>query len=210
MLKIGLTGNLCSGYIEVAKILENFDVPVFDADIALKFLLNYREDIIRNIKIQFGDVFNAGLLDVKKFNTNEKFSKLIDIAKPELMKIYESFRFTNKHASYTVFKSSILFEKGMEKEMNDVICCFSPREKRAIQYSNEMNITLADAYTVLENEMDELVKNQKATWVIHNYDNLSLLVQSKETHDKIEGKSIRKILDNIQRDSYNTAKNIIF
>lgn len=210
MLKIGLTGNLCSGYIEVAKILENFDVPVFDADIALKFLLNYREDIIRNIKIQFGDVFNTGLLDLSKFNTTEKFSRLIDIAQPELLKLYETFRFTNKHASYTVFKSSILFEKGLNLEMNDVICCFSPRETRAFQYSNEMNIPLTESYSVIDSEMDELIKNQRSTWVIHNYDNLSLLVQTKETHDKIESKSIKKILEKIQIDNHNTAKNIIF
>ena len=209
MLKIGLTGNLCSGYIEVAKILENFNIPVFDADIALKFILNYREDIIRNIKIQFGDVFSAGLININKFNTTEKFSRLVDVAQPELLKMYESFRFSNRHAPYTVFKSSILYEKGLDKEMNDTICCFSPRENRAVQYAKEMNIKLSDSYDILENEMDELVKNKKSAWVIHNYDNLSLLVQSKETHDEIEGKSIKKILDDIQRDNY-TTKNIFF
>ena len=61
MINIGLTGNICSGYEQVAEIFKVFHAPVFDADIVLKFLLNYRQDIIRPIKIKFGSIYEKGV-----------------------------------------------------------------------------------------------------------------------------------------------------
>jgi len=205
MLKVGLTGNICSGYIEVAKILRNFDVPVFDADIAFKFLLNYRQDITYNVRLKFGnDIIRRGLIDPTKFNSTEKFDKLLDLAQPSVLKLYDSFRYANSKAPYTVFKSSILFERGLDSEVNYTISTFKPKDSRAMHLSKEASIRLVEAYDIIESEMDELSRNQKSTHIIHNYDNLSLLTQAKEIHDKIESKSIIKILDKTN----NNYKNI--
>jgi len=207
MIKVGLTGNICSGYEKVGLLFKSLGVPVFDADIALKFLINYREDIIRNIKIQFGEgIYEKGAIDPNKFNTTEKFDKLLSIAELELMRLYESWRFYNKDASYTIFKSSVLFERKLNDSMNYVISTFRPRDERASSLTR-LGMKMIEAYDILDSEMDELLKNQRSEWIIHNYsDSLSLITQVKQIHEKIESKSIKSLLD---RSDFSTVRNIL-
>jgi dephospho-CoA kinase len=206
MINIGLTGNLCSGYESVGEIFKLYHVPVFDADIALKFLLNYREDIMRDIKIQFGtNIYNKGLIDQSKFNTTEKFDKLVDIAQPELLNLYNTWKTTQK-SNCVVFKSGILFERGLNEKMNYNVSVFRPRDERAYKLF-ETGVSLLVSYEIIDSEMDELTKNQKADWTIHNYDNLSLLTQTKVIHDNIESRSIKNVLNKV--DDYNTLQNIL-
>lgn len=197
MLKVGLTGNVGSRLDEVADLFKTFGVPVFDADICLKFIINYREDIIRLIKIQFGkDIYNVGLIDGKKFTT-PKFNNLLDIAEIELLKMYESWRLANKDSAYTIFKSSILFERNLNERMNYTISTFLPKSSRTSSLSKELNIGLLEAADLVDSEMDELIKNNKSSYIIHTYDTLSIVTQSREIHNKIDSKSIKKILDKI-------------
>ena len=110
MLKIGLTGNLNSGFINAAEMFKLHEVPVFEADIAIKFLLNFRDDICRKVKIELGDsVFSKGSIDHTKFSTTQKFDRLIDIIESELFKIYDRFCADHREADYTIFKCGILF-----------------------------------------------------------------------------------------------------
>ena len=45
MLKVGLSGNRYAGKDAVSRLFEQIRVPVFDADIVLKFILNYNFEI---------------------------------------------------------------------------------------------------------------------------------------------------------------------
>lgn len=203
MLKIGLTGNVCSGMDKVGDLFKTLKVPVFDADIALKFIINYREDIIRLLKIQFGkDVYKMGVIDGSQFGT-AKFNMLLDIAQIELLRLYESWRLVNKDAAYTIFKSSILFERGLDSYMNYTISTFLPKNERALLLAKKYNIRLMEASDVVETEMDEFEKNGKSTFVIHTYDNLSIISQTRDIHEKIESKSIKKILDKMDLSTWN-------
>jgi dephospho-CoA kinase len=206
MLKIGLTGNLNSGFINVSEMFKLQEVPVFEADIALKFLLNFRDDICRKIKIELGEnIFSKGLIDHTKFSSTQKFDRLLDIVEPELFKLYDRFCSNHRDASYTIFKSSILFERNWDKKLNYTITTFKPKDTRALDISNQSGIRLVDAYSIVSSEMDDLVKNQKSEWIIHNYDKLSLLTQSKAIHDKIVELSFKKSL----KIGYNDIKNVL-
>lgn len=207
MIKIGLTGNVCSGYEMVGLLFKGLKVPVFDADIAVKFLLNYREDIIRNIKIQLGsDVYEKGVINANKFSTTEKFNRLFKVIELDLLKIYESWRLSNRHASYTIFKSAILFESGLDKNMNYNISTFMSKEERASILA-KTGVKISEAYDIINSEMEDLLKNQRSEWIIHNYSNanLPLISQVRDIHTKIESKSIKKIIDTT---NFNYSKNI--
>jgi dephospho-CoA kinase len=58
MIKVGLTGNRFSGKDTVCKLFEQIGVPVFNADVVLKFILNYNYEINYKIRNIFGDVFS--------------------------------------------------------------------------------------------------------------------------------------------------------
>lgn len=200
MYLIGLTGNLFSGHIEVAEIFEKmFNVPVFDADIALKFVLNYRNDVSSNIKIQLGEVYKKGVIDASKFDNTEKFNRLVDIAFPVVMEMFSKFIKSNYTQKYVIFKSSILFERKLEKAFKYIICTYKPKDDRVTDISKKLNVSMIEAYTIIDSEMNELVKNQSSKFIIHNYDKLSLLTQGKKINDDL----IKEILSSYNNNQIN-------
>lgn len=170
MLKVGLTGNFYSGYDNAANLFEHHNVPVFDADLVLKFMINYSEKVIKKIKGEFGqDIYLLGLLDMKKFQTNSDFDRLFKLIQLDLIKSYEKWRLKHTNSAYTIFKSSVLFERSLDTSMNFNISVFRPQNERKKDIQNLTTLPSMTIDTIISNEMDELTKNQKSDFVIHNY-----------------------------------------
>jgi dephospho-CoA kinase len=174
MIKVGLTGNRYSGKDRIAKLFEQISIPVFHADIVLKFILQYNLEIDKQIKIELGQsLFDlSGHLDPQKFNTSEKFNRLLDIVEPELFKAYDKFQLKHQEKGiYTIFHSSILFERDWNKKMDYTITTFSPKTDRIDRANREEPLLLTSViYGLMAKEIDDLEKNRLSTYVIHNYD----------------------------------------
>jgi len=170
MIKIGLTGNFYSGQSDVVKIFEKLDVAVFDADLVLKYLLNYSKPHLESITEHFGkSAYSLGLLNLPKFQTTKDWDDVIDLLEFDIVKSYEKFRLQHQNDLYTIFKFSFLFERGLNKNMDYNISCYRPKYHRK---SDLMNKTRIDTYTInqiLSNEMDELIKNNESDFIINNY-----------------------------------------
>lgn len=170
MIKVGLTGNFHSGHREIVDYFYESGTPVFDADLIVKYLLNHKYETIQKIKSNFGDnSYSYGLLNLFKFDNNKKFEKLLSLIKPDVFSYYEKFRQKNYKYPYTIFLSSILFEKGWNKHMNYNINVFHPNMLRKKEILNKSSIQLDMVEYILDNEMDEYEKNSKADFIIHNY-----------------------------------------
>lgn len=192
MYKVGLSGNFESGYNKVAKLFEGEGILVFDADTILRFMVNYSPKHIKEIKKAFGNsIYNFGLLDMKKIQSNKEFDDILDLLQKDLMKAYEKWRIKNWNCVYTIFKSQILFERKINQSMDFNISVYRPSIERRyqIQESSSMPITTID--NILRNEMCELDKNKKSDFVIHNYsfhdlkkqiDNINKAILKKNYH----------------------------
>ena len=213
MLKVGLTGNYYSGHNEVADIFEENGMPVFDADLILKFLLNYSPKHIKEIKNKFGEsIYNLCLLDMRKFNTNIQFNRLIDVVEIDIIRAYEKWRMKNANMAYTIFKSSILFERNLTDHMNFKISVFRPQEKRRDDIVKQLEMPILKVNEILDNEMSELVKNTKSDYVIHNYGSYYTDLNGHGLRDQIEGihKSlIKKSFLSEDRNDFGTLRNIL-
>ena len=55
MLKVGLTGGIGSGKSTVAALFRLLGIPVFDTDIAAKWIMEHDEALIDSIKNAFGE-----------------------------------------------------------------------------------------------------------------------------------------------------------
>jgi len=198
MYKVGLTGNYFSGQDEVAKLFKDFNVPVFDANLITKFLINYSPTHISKIKKEFGsNIYSVGLLDLSEFNDNKSFNKLLDIIEFDLLKSYEIFRKKYKNEFYTIFYFDYIFERNLDKILNFNITSFRPKyyRKSNMRYFTSFPENIIEK--ILDNEMDHFTKNSKSDYVIQNYnkdgDPLSDIViglenQVKLTHKRIMSK----------------------
>lgn len=204
MFKVGITGNFYSGYDVVAEIFEEKGVPVFDADVIIKYILNYSYDHINKIKEVFGpNIYQAGLLDLSKFDTNLKFDKLFEIIQLDIFKKYETWRIKNWDSIYTIFKCSVLFERKFNDLMNFTITTYKPKHIRKSDLRNHTSMPLVTIDNIIDGEMDELVKNQKSTFVVHNYHTIE---QLRSQIDQIHKSLISK---NVNNDRFYHVKNII-
>jgi dephospho-CoA kinase len=208
MLKIGLTGNYYSGHNEVAEIFEKLGVKVFDADLILKYLINFSEPHMIKIRSSLGDnSYNIGLLNFNKFKTNQKWNELLDLLEFDIIKSYERFRLLHKDDFYTVFKYSYIFERSLNLSMDKTICCYRPKYQRR---NDLKNLTYMDNQSIeylFNNEMDELTKNKNSDYTINNFNpldeqnyyigldskvnNIHIIIMNKKPQEYILGSSIK-------------------
>ena len=171
MLKVGLSGNRYAGKDAVSRLFEQIKIPVFDADIVLKFILNYNFEINYKIRGAFGDAFSSpgDLLDVKKFKERKQFDDLLDMVEFELFNAYETFNKKHSKSVYTIFHSSILFEREWHKSMDLNINVFSTKNERQLRCSKKTGLEEYQVKQLIATEYDDLVKNTLSKFVIHNY-----------------------------------------
>ena len=170
MIKVGLSGNRYSGKNRVVNIFKQIGVPVFEADVVLKFILQHNYELQAEISDKVGRVyFKDGLLNEEKVKSDGKFSKILEIAKPDLMSAWRRFIIKNKGAIYCIFHSSILFESNLYKEMDQNISVFAPFADRVERCKFLTKKSVSSIYSLVKTEMDELDKNKLSKYVIHNY-----------------------------------------
>lgn len=170
MLKVGLTGNYGSGHNKIVEIFRQSGTPVFDADLVVKWLLNHNQETIREIKSKFGNyIYSYGLINLNKFDDNKKFEQLLDVITPHLFRKYNYFRLKSNSYAYTIFLSSVLFEKGWNEKMNYSINVFKPQisRKKDLRKTTTMHLDMIEF--ILGGEMCEFAKNCKADFIISNY-----------------------------------------
>jgi dephospho-CoA kinase len=188
-MKIALTGNRYSGKNTVAKEFEKIGVSVFNADVVTKFMLHYDMDIVRQIEIELGkNIFDErGFVNLNLLNTNEKFNRLIDIIEPYLFDAYRKFNEKNNQHIYTIFLSSMIFERQWSKKFNATINVFAPRIIRMERAMSKDRLSFLQSNALAGKEIDELEKNKLSDYIIHSYDfNMeNLTMQIEKINDKI-------------------------
>lgn len=195
MLEVALTGNRYTGKSGIAKLFRQIGTPVFDADVVLKFILNYRTYIDDVVKKNIGNhVYSHGFLDSNKFVTDSDFDKLIDIVEFELFDAYDRFKAKHKDKAYVIFMSSLIFERGYHEKFDMVATVFSSYEERVYRCKIETDQNTAAIHKMFKNEMSDILKNKLSDFVLHNYESApaDILVQVNNMDRDIVDRSIRK------------------
>lgn len=191
MLKIGLTGNIGSGKTTVSKIFEVLGIPVFYADDAAKWVMVNDEQLIKELKADFGDesYFDDGSLNRKHiasivFNNDDALAKLNSIVHPATFRAFDNWVAGIKGVPYVVKEAALLFESDSYKYCDHTILVTAPLETRikrvmqrdgfsreeiekreAHQFTEEKKVQLADQ--IIKNDDSELVIPQVLR--VHEY-----------------------------------------
>lgn len=172
MIRVGLSGNRYSGKDHVCNLFEKMSIPIFDADVVLKFIINYNEGINRKIRIKYNNIFVNSYISTDLIKSKETVDGIIDYAEHELLLAYEKFhsKMSNKAHAYTIFKSSILFERGWNNLLDKSIVVFCPKVRRIERCQGLTEMKTSQISDFLSTELDEFEKNRLADFVIHNYE----------------------------------------
>jgi dephospho-CoA kinase len=170
LLNIALTGSRCSGKDGIAKLFRQIGVPVFDADSIIKYILNYRKSMPESVRKAFGREYVFGeYINPIAFDTDDKFESLIELVEFEIFESYSRFRKKYKDKQYTIFHSSLIFEKNWSKKFDRVITVFTPKQERMERYKALTGDNLQTIHAIFGHEINEIQKNQSSDFIIHNY-----------------------------------------
>ena len=163
-----------SGKSTVCKIFRILGVPIFEADIEAKNLLNINEKIRKKIIRLFGKgiYFNNQEIDRKKlagiiFNNKLLLQKVNQIIHPEVQIKFDSW-VKKQNSVYVLHEAAILFESGFYKQMDQNILIVADEKIRIKRIIERDGISKKQALDRISKQWDDKKKSKLSTKIIYN------------------------------------------
>ncbi len=181
MIKVGITGGIGSGKTTICNFFRILNVPVFEADIEAKQILNNSQIVRNKIKAIFGDdiYLPNQTIDRKKlaqliFNSPPLLQEINAIIHPEVRKYFDEWC-DIQNSSYIVYEAAILFESGFYKMLDFTILVTSPEKERIKRVMSRENTTEEDVKSRISKQWKDDEKMKLADYTLIN-NNKELLV----------------------------------
>ena len=131
MIKVGLTGSIGMGKSTVADMFKNFGCPVFDADKAVHGLYEKGGAGIDIIKYFYPAAVVNSAVDREILRSYiaenpDKIRELETLIHPLVKKLRDDFLKTNQNKELLVFDIPLLFETGLNKNMDITVVVSAP------------------------------------------------------------------------------------
>ena len=189
MLRVGLTGTRYSGKDTISNLFRQIKVPVFNADVILKYILKYEFEVLDKISDTIGyEYFKNGQLVSDEISKMSKFNDVLKVVKPYIFEAYSKFEKKHNGSVYTIFHSSILFESNWHKDMDKTINVNAPLDDRLKRLFIKKNIKDSFMKFDIEQSLKSeniISKNNGANIVIHNFGIFDVLDQVNKADNKI-------------------------
>lgn len=181
MRRIGLTGSIASGKSTVGRLLNARGIPVIDADALAR---KAAEDCATEICTRFpaacsGGRLNRAALAGVVFADPAARKRLEEIVHPWVRSRMDeelaTLAGTVPRPALVMLNIPLLFEGGLERDLDGVLVVTSPRELRALRALHRDGLEEAAFLARDLVQMPEREKIRKATWVIANDSDLDAL-----------------------------------
>lgn len=190
MLSIGLTGGIGSGKSTVAKLFQNQGIPVYNADLAARRIVDGDPEVQHSIKSTFGEgFFDQGVLNRKKladlvFSSPDALEKLNNIVHPSVRADYTDW-LTRQNTPYVLREAAILLESGADKDCDKIILVLADKETRIKRIMLRDDVSREDVLKRMENQWSDERKIPHVDFIIRNDGNDDLMEQVAEIHRKL-------------------------
>ncbi|EAF2520007.1 dephospho-CoA kinase [Listeria monocytogenes] len=190
---IGLTGSVATGKSTVSNMIQQAGIPLVDADIAARKVVEPGTEGLKEIVAYFGEeiLLADGTLDRAKlgeiiFKDKEKREKLNEITHPRVKDymLEARERFFRSGEELVFFDIPLLFESHLESLVDQIVVVWTAPETELKRLMERNNLTKEDALRRIESQMGIDEKARKADFVIDN--NESLEKTQKQVYTFIE------------------------
>ncbi|EAD5121877.1 dephospho-CoA kinase [Listeria monocytogenes] len=190
---IGLTGSVATGKSTVSNMIQHAGIPLVDADIAARKVVEPGTEGLKEIVAYFGEeiLLADGTLDRAKlgeiiFKDKEKREKLNEITHPRVKDymLEARERFFRAGEELVFFDIPLLFESHLESLVDQIVVVWATPETELKRLMERNNLTKEEALRRIESQMGIDEKARKADFVIDN--NESLEKTQKQVYTFIE------------------------
>lgn len=184
MIRIGITGGMGAGKSVISEMMRCLGIPVYDADIASKKILNSNTKVkTQLIELLGEEIFSNGQLNRPLmaqliFNNNELLLKTNAIIHPA---VFEDFIAWSEAQNKEVVacETAILFESGMVSYFDSILMVSAPLEIRIERCIKRNKFTREQVMERIAKQMDESKKTELSDFVIDNDNRKALYPQLK-------------------------------
>lgn len=184
MLVVGLTGNIGSGKSAVARMLEARGVPVIDADVLAREAVAAGSPALRAIVARWGPGMLAtdGSLDRAAlrrvvFADAAERRALDAIVHPDVRALRDALLAAarSKGEPAVVCDIPLLFEAGLERDVDVVLLVHAPRDVRLERLVRDRGLSPAEALAMIDAQLPAEAKRARSGYVIENDGTLDTL-----------------------------------
>ncbi|ALP51775.1 dephospho-CoA kinase [Candidatus Tenderia electrophaga] len=190
MLIIGLTGGIGSGKSAVCALFSELDVPVIDADVIARLVVEPGQPALEQIRATFGDEILTpdGLLDRARlraliFANPAKRKQLEAILHPAIRREM-LIQAAQVQAPYCVFAIPLLIEVGQTDMVDRVLVVDAPDALRRQRLKQRDGLDDAQIDAIFAAQLERIARLAQADDIIHNAADLAhLRAQVLDLHD---------------------------
>lgn len=180
-LKIGLTGGIGSGKTTVSELFEALDVPVIDADVIARSLLEPGTETTRQVIQEFGSAIATSGREIDRARLRERVFDDVD-ARNKLESIlhpivHQQIRQQTATLSspYCIIVIPLLFEAGHQDLVDRVLVVDTTRENQINRAASRDQASVQDIKKILDSQIDPRERLARADDVIENNDDIEQL-----------------------------------
>lgn len=197
-LQVGLTGNVASGKSTVARVWARAGVPVVSADELAREAVAPGSPGLREVVEAFGVqvLTDRGSLDRERlraqvFRDSAARKRLEAILHPRIRDLREAWLQERREegAPLVVCEVPLLFETGLEKEVDRIVFVDAPEGERRRRLVEDRGLTPEEADRIMATQGDPSEKRRRSHHVLRN----------DGTLDRLEARA-RALLDTLQAD----------
>lgn len=184
MIRIGITGGMGAGKSVISEMMRCLGIPVYDADIASKKILNSNTKVKTQLiellgeEIFFNGQLNRPLMAQLIFNNNELLLKTNAIIHPAVFEDFIAWSET-QNKEVVACETAILFESGMVSYFDSILMVSAPLEIRIERCIKRNKFTREQVLERIAKQMDESKKIELSDFVIDNDNRKALYPQLK-------------------------------
>lgn len=188
LLKVGLTGGIGSGKSVVGHIFEALGIPVFKADDAARYLMEYDEELRKGIITLLGSAaYDNGVLNRKYvsdiiYRDPGKLQMLNGLVHPATIEYGQQW-ITRQKTPYVVKEAAIFFESGSNREMDIMVGIYAPAELRISRTMKRGDMSREKVLEIMGRQMDDDAKMKLCDYVITNDNKTAVTPQVLRLHD---------------------------
>lgn len=177
MLIVGLTGNIAAGKSAVAARLAAHGVPIVDADLLAREAVAPGSPALAAIAARFGasmlrpdGTLDRAALRQLVFRDDAARAALDAIVHPEVARLRAAAveRLRAAGATLVVCDIPLLFETGLDREMDRIVLVDAPADVRRERLLRDRGLSASDADAMIAAQMPAERKRPLAHYVIEN------------------------------------------
>lgn len=176
MKRIGITGGMGCGKTTVVAEFERLGVPAFVADRVggtyysePLFLEEVRSALGDSVFLSDGSV-DKRLVAQRVFSDRKALEALNALVHPRVMADFERFCMQYSDQPYVLFESAILYDHGLERYMDKVVCVYLSLEERLARLTERDHVDRQALMARINSQMAAEEMMRRADYVILNYE----------------------------------------